>query len=313
MTVATIDQPRVAPAPEALPREPSLDGRRPEPEWLFDLVGRMTLLVILLHVADHAYLTAVARAMALAGLIFTPVLRHPAYWGAIVGVLLLFYSQLWYQVDNHKYLLGYWCLAIFLARLGRYGFGFLAFNGRVLIGACFAFAAVWKMIAPEFPDGTLLHYLLLTDWRQRELAWMVGGVSPEVFEQNAAMLESLRAPTFAADGVTLQDTTALTALTPLMAAWTIFIEAAIAVALLWPREGVMRVVGHVLLIGFVVTTYPFARVEAFALLLATMAVAHTGGERRLLTAAYLLVFITVPLVMFPYGDLAGRLFGQFLP
>ncbi|MEM7394188.1 MAG: hypothetical protein AAF492_17760, partial [Verrucomicrobiota bacterium] len=129
---------------------------------LLDLTLTFTLLLLLFHSGSFWYLKHPIRLLCMAGLVFRPIARNPTFWFCICCFLVVANIHFWYKIDNHKYLMTYWCLGVFFCLETRNPLKNLAFNGRLLIGLCFLFATFWKSIVPDFRDGTFFYYTLLT-------------------------------------------------------------------------------------------------------------------------------------------------------
>lgn len=285
-----------------------------ESDRLPDLLARMTILALLLHVHDHHYLVPSLGALALAGLVFTSLPRSAVYWGAVTGLLGLFFAYVWFSIDNHKYLIAYWCLALLGSRLVADPRPVLELNGRLLIGLGFGFATLWKLISPEFLDGTFFHMTFLTDQRFQTFARVVGEVPLDALRQNHKDLDMLvrgfGQVSHLPDPLPLRDSVVLPSLARALAVWTVALEGLTAVTFLWPRADRVRLARHAVLVVFILTTYPVATVAGFAMLLAVMAAGQCERDRPALALGYVLLFVLVPLFSFPYGAVLGRVFGH---
>ena len=87
-----------------------------------------------------------------------------------------------------------------------------------------------------------------------------------------------------------------------LSVWTLLIEAAIAVAFLWPgRSEAVRWARNGTLVAFCLTTYAIATVGAFAWILIIMGVAQCEKEDRLARFAYGALFLLVLVYGMPWG------------
>jgi hypothetical protein len=228
-----------------------------------------------------------------AGLLLPGVARSPALWGS-----LAFFSGLRVAVDyplpdNHAYLLGYWCFAVFLALRAADSAAVLAASGRMLIGLVFAFATLWKLaLSPDFADGSFFRVTLLTDPRFGDLSRLVGDLSAESLAAHRAYLTQ-HADVGQAALAPPPYPPALRALATVLTAWTLVVEAFLAVAFLWPgRRGPARWRDAALL-TFCATTFAVATVEGFGWLLLAIGVAQCPARRTRTRALYLATYALI--------------------
>ncbi len=267
------------------------------PERRFELVGGMTLLLLLLHSEPVWYLEVGVYGLSVAALLYRPLVRKPALWFGIAAFLTAGHVSVWFHLDNHKFLLTYWCLAVGLSLLAADTTRALRTNARLLIGLAFLFAVVGKLLAPDYLSGAFFEGLLLTDGRFFGVAHVFGGIPlpdlqlADLAREDLLVFGDLRIP------FDLPSTPRLTALAQGLTWWTLAIEAAVAVLFLWPEDrGPSRWRDPALLL-FIVTTYPVTPVIGFAWVLAAMGTAQSTqrGWRYwpvLYVAAYLFVMLS---------------------
>jgi hypothetical protein len=286
---------------------------------LFDLLARMTLILLalrldsgqsLLQTRGDWYLKLPILTLSIAGIAYAPLTRKASFWFLVTFIVAAAHIRNWHSIDNHKYLITYWCLSIACSLLTSDPRQFLAINARLLIGLSFAFATLWKVISPEFLNGTFFHFTLLTDQRFLRVfqllgALHIGGVANETIIANRNAFISLLHSHAPLMPVQLHDILWVGAVARVMAWWTVLVEGSVAVAFLWParRRSIWR---DVLLVVFIVTTYPVASVVGFGWIVAILGIAQTtsGPAWRLI---YLAFFATLPLAELPYGSLIKRL------
>ena len=281
------------------------DERRPASSWwaTFDLVASMTCLLVIVYAERDWFIRTPTLALSVAGILYRPLARRAAYWFAMAAVLAVGHLLIWDQIDNHKYLMTYWCLALAVSFLTPQPLRTIAVNARLLIGLCFLFAAVWKLASPEFRDGTFFQYVLLTDVRFRGVADLVGGVSTMLTAGNTAAVDSLGQFSGAFDAVPLHSSQRIEWMARLMAGWTILLEAAIAVAFLWPEGKGVSKVRDLVLICFLITTYPMASAVGFGWLLVAMGLAQSTRSFAAVRPLYVLTFLLLPLYTLPFSRL----------
>lgn len=270
---------------------------------LLDLLGVMTLLVCVLHLVSLPEFDDAIYIAAVAGILDRRVLRSAWYWFLLTAVFAVNHALLWHTLDNHKYLLTYWCLALGISRLQPDSLRVAAVNGRLLIGLCFLFATVSKLLSPEYLDGSFFHYTLLADSRFSGLSDIVGGVTGEMRSDNIAAIRDLALPYGALDSVTLQDGPRVALLAGVMTWWTIAVEGSIALLFLLPERLRITRVRDVCLLLFMFTTYPVATVVGFGRLLAVGGLAQTRNTLGVERALYLAAFVLLPAYKFPFASI----------
>lgn len=269
------------------------------PERRFELVGVMTLLLLLLYSEPIWYLEFGVYGLCLAALLYRPLLSKPALWFLLTSFLAVGHFRAWFYIDNHKYLITYWCLALALALLGTKPLEVLRTNARLLIGLAFLLAVVAKLISPDYLDGSFFEGLLLTDRRFFGVSTFLGAVPPEALR--ASDLARLDVLTFGdvRIPVDLPTTARLVGLAQVLTWWTILIEAAVALLFLWPEDRGPSRWRDPTLLAFIFTTYPVAPVIGFAWVLTTMGVAQCSQRGyRYWPVLYAIAFIAVMLASY---------------
>jgi hypothetical protein len=179
----------------------------------------------------------------------------------------------------------------------------LAWNGRLLVGLCFAFATGWKLWAGQYLNGEFMYYTLLIDDRMELFAHAGGGISLADLGQ-ARMLED-HLGLFPGEGMqaSLPESARLRIVALGMSWWTVLIEGAIALSFLVTWPAVVSRWRDWVLLGFVGATYVFVPVIGFGYILAIMGFASCGREKGRARAAYLVVLILIQLGQVPLGNL----------
>jgi len=73
----------------------------------------------------------------------------------------------WHSADNHKFLIGYWCLAFGCALRAEQREEALALAARWMVALVFGLAFVWKPTSGDYLDGSFFAYQLLIDRASR--------------------------------------------------------------------------------------------------------------------------------------------------
>jgi hypothetical protein len=125
---------------------------------LFDLIGVMTVLLVILHLDSIRGLREIIVIACGAGIVDRRLLHSPVYWFGLTMLLVTNHALLWDSLDNHKYLQTYWCLAIGVSRLSLVNPATLALNARWLIGLCFLFCDILEGLCAGIPGRIVLSF-----------------------------------------------------------------------------------------------------------------------------------------------------------
>ncbi len=255
-----------------------------------DLALRLTLVALLLSPIGGPGLRPLFLALPAAGLLLPRLLRTASFWGVLALLAAARVILDWPLADNHAYLLAYWCAAIALSRRAPDFRAALSWNARKLVGLVFAFAALWKLLAPDYLDGSALGATMLLDARFEAATRWLSGLAPEALAAQRAVLRAH------VDGILpgavegLELSQRFLQVSRAATVFALALEALVALAFLWPGErGPARLRDAALLV-FSSTTYAVATVAGFGWLLLAMGVAQSGAGRPRLLAAYLAVF-----------------------
>jgi hypothetical protein len=262
------------------------------------LALRLTLLLIVFAGWGEYYQRVPLLCLAGLGLVVPPLLRTPWLWAGIGGVLTWYLIGAWPEPDNHVYLAIYWCIAIALANACRIPRAALSVSARWLIGLCFAFAWLWKIVLSggEFISGATFQMVFLTDPRFTDFTLAVSGLSEHALLEQRAILHKLPFEGF--DEMQL-GTARLVAVARTFSWWTILIELALAVAFLSQPGTFASEWRNRLLAVFTFTTYSLATVAGFGWLLLAMAAAQCDDEEE----GWRKVFVGLFFVVLVYDQL----------
>ena len=272
---------------------------------VFDLVARMTLLLLILYAGSYWYIHVPMTVVCVCGLLTPLLYRSSLYWFALTLVMGFGNAMNWYSIDNHKYLMTYWCLALSVAlSYGERAPQVLASNARLLIGLCFAFAVLWKaLLSSDFLDGSFFLFTLLEDSRFEEVARLLGGVTIEDQIANAIQMSDLCKSELNMTAVQLYYPQRLMDLAIALTWSSVVLELLVAVAFLCPAIRRLYAVRDWLLILFAVTTYAIATVAGFGWLLVIMGCAQCDPQRRVTRVSYVFVFFLIQMYSAPWKGL----------
>jgi len=221
------------------------------------------------------------------------IATHYFFW--VILTLILAYSHLpeWYSIDNHIYLMMYWTLTLSIALYAKNSDEVLAKSATLLLGLCFLFATFWKIVTPDFMNGSFFQYLLSGgDGRFDTFSMIFAGTDSYMLETNKGRVRSLMEPTIQEHykkELILPNHLYLKAL--FMTWWTVILEGLIAILFLFDFKKLPKNIKHFFLLTFIITTYPIANVITFALLLVCIAISQVKENR--LIFIYLFTFLVL--------------------
>lgn len=264
----------------------------------------LTVALVILYGPTVWYVRAPAVMLALVGWVWPGALSAPLLWTILAAVLAAGVYLRRFTIDNHQYLMAYWCAAIALS-LGDPTREALKRNARILVGLAFAFAAAWKWASPEFVSGDFLEYELLCDPRFAGFTEVVTGLPAQALEANRAAMAGLVAPSAGHTAAALTTAPAVSVISDVMTWSTLILETWIAIAFLVPRSGPLGRYRDVPLIGFLLTTYSVATVPGFAYLLLAMGLVQCERRRWWIPAGYLAAAMVLQIFLLPLRHIAG--------
>ena len=273
-----------------------------------DPVLRLSALLLLVHLlGSDPLLGPVELLFVLAGLALTWPLSTGWFWGGAFVFLSFHLFGGLAALDNHFFLSAYWVLVLALSHLlpESEREEVRAHNGRLLVGLCMLFATAWKLIAPDYVDGSFLELTLFGDSRFHDLARVAGGVDGEVVARTRTALQALRNPFLlpAEYAVTLGITPRVGVLARLFTWGGVGFEALLAAAFLVPSDTRLGRARHWALMLFCATVYSALPIVGFGVLLLIMGYAQCRPEERRTRWAYLGTMALVELYGVPYLSL----------
>lgn len=253
---------------------------------------RLTLLLIIFAGWGEYYQRLPLVCLAGLGLALPPLLRTPWLWLGIGGLLTWYLVGAWPAPDNHVYLTIYWCVAIALANACRIPLAALSVSARWLIGLCFSFAVLWKLVLSggEFISGATFQMVFLTDPRFTDFTLVFGGLDEQTLLAQRDVLRGLPFEGFEAMEL---GSDRLAGLARGFSYWTLLIELALCVSFLAQPGSFPWQWRNWLLAVFMVSTYSLATVAGFGWLLAAMASAQCDAEEDGWRKAFIALFFLV--------------------
>ncbi|MBT9313894.1 hypothetical protein [Leptothoe spongobia] len=263
---------------------------------IYILVLRLTTILLLLHGVDHWRWTMLPeKLLALAMLLYSPLVRQPWAWLAMGLCLVVNNLWHWSSLVNHEYLYTYWVLVCAIAVWSRTPKQVLRWNARWLIGLCFLFATLWKFLGGEYLDGSFLHLTFLLDSRLAMGAVLFGGLDLSTLAENRQIFETMQASAAVLDPQQLASTPRMAVVSLVLSYWTILIEGLVAASFLLTELRWLHNKRDWLLLGFVITTYTVIPVLGFAALLMVMGLIQV--KSNFIARIYLGLLILMPIWM----------------
>lgn len=260
----------------------------------------LTLVLLLLYSDDFWYLQIPLTALLAVAIVFPRFRTTETLWFVVCALLGATTIFNWYDIDNHKFLYLYWCLALYVTtclatRQDR--LRVLAASSRLLIGLVFLLATIWKFLAGDYLDGSFFHFTLLADDRLEAVSRYFGGLSAEALAGNDRALAGASSALVPTGKWLLESNSAVVAIATFMTWWNLIVEGAIALAFLVPPTRFFRHGKDALLLAFLVTTYLVAPVTGFGSVLAILGFAQASGPR--MRIAYLGAFFAMQVYNLP--------------
>lgn len=267
-----------------------------------ELVLRLTLLTLLLHGSSETWLDVILQVLCGMMLVSRTHFSSPGLWIAVSSFIWIINATDWLWIDNHKFLMSYWVLACTVAVLSKEMHLVLQWNGRILVGLCFGFATLWKLIAGQYWNGEFMVYTLLVDGRMEFIAHSMAGVPRADLAQSRILEDTIGLFPNEEVQSSLPITDRLRFVALAMSWWTILVEAAVTILFLVKSSFASRWRDLVLL-AFIASTYVFVPVLGFGYILTILGLASCPTERSSIRMTYLGVLIVLQLGRLPWERL----------
>ena len=276
---------------------------------------KMVLIAFLLFMTDHVNIKMWLTIIAVPGLLFKPLVTKWYYWAFIAALCSTWYlaSDLVRYVPNHKHVYAYTALAILVVLVSSKKeeiLGRLKDQATYIIALCFLFSTIGKFLAPEFLNGTFMVFTSLTDLRFFGMSSLLGDLDFQILVDNFKNLNELITTNDPNNSFVLKGVDNLGILPKVIVYWTILIEGAIAICFCIPRKYKISKYRNLVLIAFILTTYPIATVTGFAIILVVLGFIQSIENKQITKYSlfYLLVFILLPLLKLPFKTYFSSLF-----
>jgi hypothetical protein len=195
------------------------------------------------------------------------------------------------DLDNHHFLHLYWLLAFTAACLSSDPAWTLGRAGRLMIGWLFFFATLWKILSPDFIDGSFFTYLLVHDTNVSRVGVALQWQGEHAPWENGRAMANMRDDPSEVDPVDLQVDPTIERVARPLSALTLVLEGAVALAFLLPLRGRWTRLREGTLFAFIVVTYPVLPVLSFAALLLAMNLATSDLPHPRAEVLHLAVYL----------------------
>lgn len=229
------------------------------------------------------------------GLLETSVRSAAIYWAALAILYVIWIIGEYYSADNHHYLTTYWLVGL----AGCYMLNeaqrpaALALTARALIGGCFLLAVATKLANQRYRDGSVFVDYCLTDPRFRLISTFVGGAAAGIQKRHADAIERLRVGISSSEVVPVSGELRFVA--AMLTWWTVSIEIAVALAILWPSGTWVMAWQLVPLLAFTAMTFTMIPVAGFGRIILVMVMAAVEGQGwRVMLLVFLLILPLFP-------------------
>lgn len=273
-----------------------------------EMMALLTIFLLLLSPLSVWYLRTPLVILGVLAVTYRPLLKKPSFWYIVATVWGTAVYLNWPTADNHKYLIGYWCLTLCCTcslpkDCQEEG---IRLTSRWLIALCMAFATFWKLYSSDYLDGSFFHHSLLVDERFSLFTRLVGDLASDKLADNNQLWELIRRGYLRGveiDTAVLASSPHVRWLAMIVTWWTVIVEGILAWLFLLPDRKWTSVLRNTTLLAFVITTYSVAPVKGFAWVLILLAMAQCRPGQWYFRLAFLLVFLLVQVYTIPFGDI----------
>ena len=267
------------------------------------VVTSLTLGLLVFHGFHHDYFEIPFQLLFIAFLVVPWLRTHAPFWFLIACFSAAALWLDWREADNHKYLLFYWTVAVFLAcELGGEERDIMVKKAaRFLLFFTMTLAVVQKSLSSDYLNGDFFQFILMTDGRFSEFTALLCGIEPGVLDANRELYRQAQDPVnFNATFPPLFSNEKLVLLAGVLTWLNYLTEFAIAVCVLLPRSIRWSIIVHVFLIGFITTVYAVAPVIGFGWLLTIWGYCLAPDEFSSLRLGYVALFLLLCVYEFPW-------------
>jgi hypothetical protein len=227
------------------------------------------------------------------------------FWAILASISTAALILNWETADNHKYLFVYWMWVMTLAHAARDNEvrdKILRTNARFFLVFIFLAAVLQKYLSPTYMSGSMFELILLTDSRFEAFSVLVG-IDAETIQKVLESLKLLRSPAIglANNEIAIPSSDYIHTVARLITWYDLYVQIAIGALFLFCKR-ITDVLGHVLLLFFIFTTYIPAPVFGFGWTLSVMGLCITKDRFRMLHLIYFFSFVAILLFHIPWRE-----------
>lgn len=270
------------------------------------VVSAMTLGILIFHGFQHVYFAIPFQVLVLACLVVPSLKQNGPYWFIVFLFSAASLWLTWTTADNHKYLLCYWTLALFLAfdNADLDKVAFLRRSARYLLFFTMAMAVVQKTLATDYLNGEFFEFILMTDSRFSALGALLTGMEPGLFAENREIYLRAMDPMLADQSTGTLHSSARLHTLAMAITWINYLDQiVIALMLLLPLSLRGEIFKHLLLMAFIVPVYAVAPVIGFGWLIIVWGYCLVPDQVPWLRLGYLGLFLLLCIYEFPWLSL----------
>ena len=258
------------------------------------IIFRLTLLLLLLHGASSWVLEIPIRIICIIMLISNELLKNRNSWLVLTFFVLCANAIDWYWIDNHKYLISYWCLVCYLSITTKETYKVLFINAKLLIGLVFLIAVIQKIIYGQYFNGEFFQYTLITEKRLDLFSKIFGYISHEKLYENRMLEQAISIFPSDETNTILNSTHAIKKISYIWSYLTILFEGLIATAFLIPKSFYLHKIRNNFLIIFISSTYFLLPVAGFAFILTVLG--YVQSNTIIARKCYLITLVFIQLI-----------------
>lgn len=272
---------------------------------MIHIVPALTVAILLFHGYHHFYFSDLFQVAFIFVLLIPGLLKKDYFW---FGISCLALSALYLDFsasDNHKFLLFYWCLALFFAfqfTKADEQTDFMVASARYLMFFTMVGAVIQKTISPDYLDGSFFEFTLLTDTRFRDFSAWITNLDHGALMENRALKNEIRNQYLLEPLASAQ--LARTANFQLFAhaiTWLNYLDQVVIGALALFRLPLpLEILKHLALMVFIIIVYAIAPVIGFGWLIIIWGYCMVPDELKYLRTGYIGCFVLLALYEFPF-------------
>jgi hypothetical protein len=263
------------------------------------LVLTITLLFFLMNSSKDVYIQLPVSIICLAALIFPDFKLLKITWLCLILIFSIGNTFHYFELDNHKFLYIYWCIAIFACLFSDNFENDLKINAKLLIGFVFAFASLWKIISGDYLNNSFFVFTSITDGRIAGFFGLLHLLSKETIMQNRNAVNYLVNESQPPYQIGLLYTSGIYRIAQFLTYFGLLIEIIISVLFLLPDKISVTKYRDYALIVFLFFTYLVAPVWEFGSILSIIGLAQTDSKKK--SAIYVLLFLIMQIYRIHIG------------